>query len=95
MSDDITLDEMIEQTHRLAAHATKIPPCMRMLVQESSCINIEAQRPLESSEMKKGATRRAYSMYNVEKLCSACAAYWFLSMAEIELRHVKKMNGIR
>ncbi len=91
--DEITLDQMIESTNKLATFATRVPPCR--YEQESSCIRKESARELSLQEKKKGWVVRPFSGFNFQNMCNACAAYWFLSMAEIELRHVKKMANIR
>lgn len=90
-----TLDAVIQEAQKLAERLSHVPPCLRQPKQESSCVSLEGQRPLEPAEMKSGAIVRAIHMYNFNNMCNACAAYWFVTMAEIELRHVKKMEHLR
>lgn len=79
-----SIDELISQTEKLAETLSKDPMCVGATFEKNgkgatSCISKERER-------KHKNMRRPFFKYDVKKMCTACAAYWFVQMAGMELR---------
>lgn len=75
-----SIDELISQTEQLAETLAKDPICIDK--GSTSCISKERNR-------KHKNMRRPFPKYDVKNMCTACAAYWFVQMAGMELRNHK------
>lgn len=82
-----SIDELISQTEKLAETLSKEPMCIGATFEKdgkgaTSCISKERER-------KHKSMRRPFPKYDVKNMCTACAAYWFVQMAALELRNHK------
>ena len=52
------------------------------------CCDRESKRLKGEPTLPRDAIFRAYSMFNPEKLCGACLAYWHMEMGAQALEHL-------
>jgi hypothetical protein len=90
----MTLEEMIAAARELvsaANHNNGDLACVQQGIGDA-CTMQEEERPLTRAEKAKGWARRPFYAYDHDRMCSACRAYWYLSMAELSLSDIHRFR---
>lgn len=55
--------------------------------EKGGCFEREERR---TEGLRDGVVQRSYSLYDPERLCRSCRAYWFTEMAALSLEHMTR-----